>query len=180
MNFSYFCTNFREKKMRIIIKNIIVVAMLCVVSVVYSQSANYYMQKAKKGDPTAQMFLALCYQQGKGVEKNDSLAVYWLERSSRQGLSESQVLLGHCYREGRGVKADSTKAFELYENASWSESSLSFDALGDCYYYGIGTTRDVIRSRYYYSKAAKRGYKKSKLKYEKIRFKKDEDAVIDL
>ena len=134
--------------------------------------------KAKKGDPSSQMFLGLLYQEGKQVEKSDSLAVYWFEKSSRQGLAEAQVMLGNCYREGKGVEKDSSKAYELYEQASFCGASLALDALGDCYYYGIGVERDVIRARYYYAQAAQRGYKKSKMKYDTIRFKKDEDELI--
>jgi len=166
--------------MKRIIRNIILLMLLFVTCNANAQTTKQLIKKAQKGDPTAQMFLGLCYQEGKGIEQNDSLAVYWFRRSSNQGLSESQVLLGNCYRNGRGVEKDSIKAFELYENASWSEGSLAFDALGDCYYYGIGTRRDIIRARYYYQKAAKRGYKKSKIKYEKIRFCKEEDPLMDL
>ena len=164
--------------MKIAYKSLIITTLLFCFFNADAQYTKVLMQKADKGDPSAQMFLGLCYQEGNGVEKNDSLAVYWFEKSARKGLSEAQVMLGNCYRYGKGVEKDSTKAFELYEQASWCGGSLGLDALGDCYYYGIAVERDVIRARYYYSKAAERGYKKSKIKYNKIRFKKDEDELI--
>ncbi|MGP1515503.1 MAG: tetratricopeptide repeat protein [Bacteroidales bacterium] len=166
--------------MHFVLKNIIFVGILLYFGLINAQNINQLMAKAKKGDPSSQLFLGLCYQEGRSVQKNDSLAIYWLNKSARQGLSEAQVMLANCYKEGRGVEKDSIKAFELYEQASWSGGSLSLDAMGDCYYYGIGVQRDVIRARYYYSKAAKRGFKKSKIKYDKIRFKKDEDELLIL
>lgn len=144
-----------------------------------SQSLSLLKNKAMSGDAGSQMFLGLCYQEGKQVEKNDSLAVYWFEKSARQGLAEAQVMLGNCYREGIWVQKDSVKAYELYEQASWCGASLALDALGDCYYYGIGVERDVIRARHFYSRAATRGYAKSKMKFSKIRYEKQDDIPIE-
>lgn len=178
---SYFCLVKLKNidKVKYYGKIIVTVLIVLFANSIQSQTAQQYMAGAKKGDPCSQMFLALCYQEGKGVAKDDSVAVYWLEKSSRQGLAESQVILGNCYREGKGVEKDSVKAFELYEQASWCGASLGLDAMGDSYYYGIGVERDVIRARHYYALAAKKGYKKSKMKYDRIRFAKDDDAVIE-
>ncbi len=159
---------------------IIIFALLAVcVSFANAQNIKTLMAKASKGDASSQLLLGVCYKEGSQIAKNDSLAFYWLNRSARQGLAEAQVVLGHCYKEGVGVEKDSTKALELYKLAASCESSLAFDALGDCYYYGIAVKRDIIRARYYYSKAANRGYKKSKMKYDKIRFLKDDDPLIE-
>lgn len=161
--------------------NIIILLFLTLCSVgCYSQRASQYRHKAQRGDAAAQMFLGMCFEQGNGCQKSLDSAFYWYKRASNLGLAEAQVLLGNCYKEGRGCTKDSALAFEWYHTASLCESSLGLDAMGDCYYYGIGVQRDVIRARYYYNKAAGRGFRKSKIKYDKIRHKKDEDALIDL
>lgn len=159
---------------------ITLISLLFATTLINAQSVEQLKAKAKKYDPAARLYLGLLYQEGKRVEQNDSLAAYWFQKAANQGLAEAQVLLGNCYREGRGVEKDTLKAFALYEMAAGCDASLAMDALGDCYYYGIAVERDVIRARYYYNLAAKKGYKKAKIKYDKIRFKKDEDAIIEL
>lgn len=42
---------------------------------------------------TAQYNLALCYEYGKGVEKNKSEAIKWYRKSAEQGLSDAKKAL---------------------------------------------------------------------------------------
>ena len=162
--------------MNLHIKTIILISFVIVCSLLFAQKTSYYKIKAKKGDASSQMFLGLCFEGGKGCEKNMDSAFYWYKRAAKSGLAEAQVLLGNCYREGKGCQKDSVQALQWYQTAAWCESSLGLDAMGDVYYYGIGTERDVIRARYYYNKAANKGNKKSKQKYTQIRYEK-QDAI---
>ena len=55
------------------------------------------LQHANAGDAKAQFELALCYINGKGVDKNQALAFEWHEKSAEQGYVEAQFALGLYY-----------------------------------------------------------------------------------
>jgi TPR repeat protein len=54
-------------------------------------------QKANDGDAQAQFDLALCYVEGKGVEKNGELAFEWHNKAAEQGHLNAQFALGLYY-----------------------------------------------------------------------------------
>lgn len=72
---------------------------------------------AKSGNPSAQFQLGLSYELGRGLEKNDVLAVKWFEAAARQELPLACLHLGMFYEAGRGVKRDYVRAYKLYEIA---------------------------------------------------------------
>ena len=72
---------------------------------------------AKSGNPSAQFQLGLSYELGRGLEKNDVLAVKWFESAARQELPLACLHLGMFYEAGRGVNRDYVRAYELYEIA---------------------------------------------------------------
>ena len=51
----------------------------------------------------AQYFLAVLYDEGKGVAPDAQKAAYWLEQAARADDAESQYKLGLRYRQGKGV-----------------------------------------------------------------------------
>lgn len=54
-------------------------------------------QKANEGDAQAQFDLALCYANGKDVEKNEGLAFEWHKKAAEQGHVDAQFALGLFY-----------------------------------------------------------------------------------
>lgn len=134
-----------------------------------SQKASQFRAKAEKGDPIAQMYLGLCYNEGKGTIKSSEKAFYWYHRSAQRGLAEAQVLVANAYREGKGVEKDSTLAYHWYERASESMFSPALDAMGDCFNYGIGVKVDKQKAIEWYEKAIKKNYLKSKPKLNAIK-----------
>ena len=54
------------------------------------------------------------YDEGRGVEKDDTEAAKWFRKSADQGNAISQFLLGAMHDEGRGVKKDGRDAVKLY------------------------------------------------------------------
>ena len=59
---------------------------------------------AEQGDAMAQLDIAFCYNNGKGVEQCYSKAAYWYEKAAEQGLPKAQHNLGFSYYNGEGVK----------------------------------------------------------------------------
>jgi TPR repeat protein len=69
-------------------------------------------------DAEAQLYLALCYSTGSGVEKDQKTAIELLEKSVTQGNPQAHTALGLIYTMGTGVKPNATKASELFAYAA--------------------------------------------------------------
>lgn len=58
-----------------------------------ADAAHYYRLAAEAGHIQAQLDLALCYKEGRGVAADAEAMVYWLERASAQGSAEARQTL---------------------------------------------------------------------------------------
>jgi uncharacterized protein len=70
------------------------------------------------GIADAQCSLGIMYAEGRGVKRDDAIAVQWFRKSSDQGLAEAQYRLGIMYAEGRGAKQDDTLAVQWLRKAA--------------------------------------------------------------
>lgn len=78
-----------------------------------------YAGPAARGDPKAQYFLGLMYDQGlEGVEPQPGRAADWYERAAVQGHPQAQHRLAVLLQTGRGVPRDLERAAELYRQAA--------------------------------------------------------------
>jgi TPR repeat protein len=70
---------------------------------------------ALNGDPEAQYWLALLYDQGLGTAADNQKSIYWILKSASQGFAPAMTLAGACYVEGvPGIlEKDPEKGFEL-------------------------------------------------------------------
>ena len=75
-------------------------------------------QAADQGDPDAQFSLGVLYVNGRGVERNDELAMSWFRRAAEQGYADAQNNLGFMYDNGRGVERDNEVAVSWYRRAA--------------------------------------------------------------
>lgn len=66
--------------------------------------------QAEAGDTQAQTALGEMYRDGRGVKKDEAVAVTWLRRAAEAGDAGAQMDLGQMYRHGRGVPADPVEA----------------------------------------------------------------------
>ena len=112
-------------------------------------------------DPKEQYSLALCYQSGKGVEKNLEKAVYWCNKAAEQGYSQAQHSLAACYHNGTGVNQDLQKAVYWYTKAAEQGNSYAQTNLGVCYDSGTGVSKDLQKAVYWFTKAAEQGIDKA-------------------
>lgn len=65
---------------------------------------------AEKGEADCQFNLALMYEQGIGMAKDEKQAVVWYRKSAEQGNSNAQFNLGVLYENGRGTAVDFAQA----------------------------------------------------------------------
>lgn len=72
---------------------------------------------AESGDPSAQFNLAMVYQEGRGVPRNERAALEWLERAAGNGHHEALNLFGVRHAAGEGVPQDFARAVSLFRRA---------------------------------------------------------------
>ncbi len=70
------------------------------------------------GHARAQFNLGVMYEDGKGVEKDESQACGWYLKAAEQGYARAQAILGACYSLGTGVTKDENVAIGWYLKAA--------------------------------------------------------------
>ena len=97
---------------------------------------------AQKGDADCQFNVALMYEKGIGVTKDEKEAVVWYRKSADQGSSNAQFNLGVLYEKGRGSAVDFAQANQWYRKASVQGDALAIGNLGMLYLRGDGVKAD--------------------------------------
>ena len=113
---------------------------------------------AEKGDSTAMIVLAGCYQDGYGVGQEDhSEAVRWYRRGARSGHGISMAYLAACYEEGFGVEQDYSSAVFWYIKCIEAGQVYAMAKLGACFEHGHGIEKDPIQAARWYRYGAEAG-----------------------
>ncbi|MCL4677832.1 MAG: SEL1-like repeat protein [Alphaproteobacteria bacterium] len=127
-----------------------------------------YEKKAHAGDPQAMLNLALAYEKGKLVPKNDALVTSWrkkaveaLEKKANEGDLETIFYLGLAYQEGKIVEKNDETAFEWYQKGAEAGHAPSQNNLGVAYISGKGTEKDIEKAIYWLQEAAKKNLQKA-------------------
>lgn len=125
----------------------------------YYEAFTYLQKAAKQGDSQAQTFLGLCYRNGNGVEKNDSIGAEWYLKAAEQGDSVAQFNLTGYYLS----RNDSTKAAKwLMEAANDNMPEAQYTMGIFCQYgNGIMVSQDSSSAAIWYMKAAEQGHVKA-------------------
>lgn len=76
------------------------------------------LELARHGDAEAQFSLALMYDEGRHLPRDQAQAVYWLSKSAEQGLPGACLYLGMRFNFGNGVQQDKKRAAQLYKKAA--------------------------------------------------------------
>src|SRR5690606_25495324 len=66
----------------------------------YQEAFKQYRASAEQGDAEAQLYLAVMYRTGKGVQQSDEDALLWLRKSAELGNPYAQSDLGRMYQRG--------------------------------------------------------------------------------
>ncbi|WP_010488883.1 tetratricopeptide repeat protein [Pseudomonas sp. S9] len=106
------------------------------------QAFKEFSTSAEAGNPYGQFNLALMYEQGIGVTKDETQAVSWYEKSAQQGNSNAQYNLGVLYENGRGTPVDFAQANQWYRKAAAQGDALAVGNLGMLYMRGDGVKVD--------------------------------------
>ena len=103
-----------------------------------------FLTAAKDGDADSQFNVALMYEQGIGVAKDEKEAVVWYGKSAAQDNSAAQYNLGVLYENGRGTAVDFAKANEWYRKAAVQGDPLAIGNLGMLYIRGQGVKENKV------------------------------------
>jgi TPR repeat protein len=78
-------------------------------------------------DSDAIRALALCYQRGRGVEQNETLAFELVVRAEKLKHRETRNDLGVYFEQGRGVDQNTAMALYCYRLAAFEGHALAKD-----------------------------------------------------
>ena len=73
---------------------------------------------ADHGDADAQFRVGMAYLLGRGVQRNDEMAVSWLQKAADQNVAQAQAQLGQLYHLGRGVPRHDSEAMRWLQKAA--------------------------------------------------------------
>lgn len=99
---------------------------------------------AETNDANCQYNLALMYEQGIGVAKDEKEARVWYGRAAEQGNANAQFNLGVLYENGRGGDVDFAQANQWYRKAAVQGDALAIGNLGMLYIRGDGVKVDKV------------------------------------
>ena len=119
----------------------------------FSQAVACFRKAAEKGDAEAQLNLGLCYDNGRGVEKNNFEAAKWFRKSAEQGNVKAQFFLGMCYFSGVGVTKNKFEAVKWFRQAAEQGSSYGQFMLCTCYFNGKGIEKNAMEAVKWFRKA---------------------------
>ncbi len=80
----------------------------------YTQAGRLFSPLAEQGVASAQFYLGLMYERGRGVRQDYSTALTWFRKAAAQGYAGPQNNLGLIYERGRGVRKDTVRALMWY------------------------------------------------------------------
>ncbi len=103
-----------------------------------------FLAAAEEGHADSQFNVALMYEKGIGVDKDEKEAVIWYGKAAGQGNSAAQFNLGVLYENGRGTAVDFAKANEWYRKASVQGDALAIGNLGMLYVRGDGVKENKV------------------------------------
>lgn len=103
-----------------------------------------FLAAAKEGHIDSQFNVALMYEKGIGVAKNEKEAVVWYSKAAEQGNALAQFNLGVLYENGKGTPVDFAKANKWYRKAAVQGDGLAIGNLGMLYIRGQGVKENKI------------------------------------
>jgi uncharacterized protein len=103
--------------------------------------------------------LAMKYNVGDGVPKNQATAVRYFKIAANRSYPPALFNLAQLYKNGKGVAQNSKTAFSLFYRAASAGYAPSQNPLGVAYALGQGIPKDLVRAYMWFNIAAANGSK---------------------
>jgi TPR repeat protein len=114
-------------------------------------------EAAVGGDAQAQYDLAVGLDCGRGVKKDRTSSLDWLQRAAEQGHVQAQGALGWRYMAGSGARRDDSAAYEWLRRAAERGNTSAQNNLGVLYAQGRGVAADPVEAAKWFRLAAEKG-----------------------
>lgn len=134
-------------------------------------AAIIYFLAAKSGNVEANLLLARCYAEGRGVPKDEEEARRRFTIAAEAGLPEAMIQLGTYNLKGIGAPADWDAAVSWYEKAASAGNAEAAYLLAQEYHHGAHS--NIAQALKWYEKAAANHHEKAKEEAAKIHEKID-------
>jgi len=112
----------------------------------YSKAIEVWRPLAEKGDATAQYRLGAMYGEGRGVVRDDKVALMWFQRAADQGDANAQYNVGASYAAGLGVAQNDAEAAKWFKRAAEQGMAYGQLNLGLLYASGRGVPQDNVEA----------------------------------
>lgn len=112
----------------------------------YERAVAIWRPLAEAGDPRAETYLGIMYDNGYGVPQDRAQAFRWFERAAGRGYANAQYHLGFMYHHGRGVQRSQSEALRLYRLAAAQGDPAAQYNLGRMYTHGLVVPRDLVEA----------------------------------
>lgn len=116
---------------------------------------------AARNQPVAEYQLGTMYQNGRGVEADESQAFRWFESAAMNGNRKAMHSVATCYAEGWGTQKDLTEAARWFARAAALGLVNDQFNLGVLYERGMGVPQNLVDAYKWYAIAAAQGDKES-------------------
>lgn len=93
----------------------------------YAEALSHWLPLAEQGRGSAQFNLAVMYEQGLGVGKDEARAARWFVAAATSGIAGAQLKAGSLYETGQGVARDLSSASYWYGEAANSKAPNDAD-----------------------------------------------------
>lgn len=111
---------------------------------------------ADAGDPRAETYLGMMYDNGYGVSQDRTMAFRLFERAANRGYASAQYHLGFMYHHGRGVQRSQTEALNWYRLAAQQGDVAAQYNLGKIYAHGLVVQRDLVTAHMWLELASRK------------------------
>jgi len=137
----------------------------------YKTALKWFQIAADKGDFAALNWVGWFYQNGLGVQTDNTQAVTWYRQAAGKGYAPSETNLGWCYQNGLGVQTDVPEAIAWYQKAVAQGNDSAEINMGYLYENGIGVTENDNEAKKCYKMAADHGSQEAKNDLDRLEAK---------
>ncbi len=119
----------------------------------FSQAMALLGPLAEQEIPDAQYRLAIMYQNGLGMVRNELLAVKWMCAAANRDFALAQHGLGFMYLHGDCIAKNGTKAVHWFQRAAAHGLTGSQTTLAMMYEQGDGVEKNIEKAKEWYRRA---------------------------
>lgn len=137
----------------------------------YVEAINQWTPEAEVGNRSAQFNLGQLHARGRGVEKDEGVALAWFEKSAAQNYAPAQYYAGLIRSRITGAEQDQQKSFAWFQEAAKQDHAAAQYQLAVRYEKGRAVEKDLSRALYWTTRSEAGAKGKLKAKVVKYRAK---------